>query len=50
MTLTQNTQFDYAGAKLIFEPMENTIKLLREFEVDIPDKSLQYMEKLGEKW
>ena len=27
----------------IFEPMENTIKLLREFEVDIPEKSLQYM-------
>ena len=34
----------------LFEPLENTIKLLREFEVEIPEKSLQYMETLGEKW
>ena len=34
----------------IFEPLTDVIKLLKEFNVEIPEQSLQYMEKLGDKW
>ena len=34
----------------IFEPLQQKINLLKEFEVEIPEESLVYMEKLGDKW
>ena len=34
----------------IFEPLQQKINLLKEFDVEIPEQSLVYMEKLGDKW
>ena len=34
----------------IFEPLTDVIKLLKDFEVNIPEQSMIYMEKLSEKW